>query len=157
VPVSDPITIVVPGAPVPKGRPRAHVDKAGNARMYTPARTRKYEQSVAAMCAGLSEIPGPVDVSIVAVMPRPKRLMRKKDHDGFIWCDRRPDADNIRKAVLDGLAPVITDDARVVSGVTLKVYAEKTGAPRTIIRIKAYDADRPHCLPYWCSEKVTRG
>ena len=40
------VEFFVPGQPVGKGRPRATV-RAGRARLYTPAKTEKYEARVA--------------------------------------------------------------------------------------------------------------
>ena len=126
----------VPRPPVGKARPRMN-RRTGH--VYTPDKTRRFELDVAA-CAKASIrqlLEGPLLVDVLAVLPRPKRLCRKKDPPGFVWAPVRPDADNIRKAVLDGLACVMRDDAQVVAGQTVKVYAEKTGGPRVRVRVRA--------------------
>ena len=132
----DPIIFTIPLTPVAKGRPRMTV-VGGHARAYTPKKTRSFEASVAVIASAYvkERYTGPLRVDILAVLPRPKRLMRGKDNDGLVWAPKRPDADNIRKAVLDGLSPCYDDDAQVVAGQTFKVYAEKTGKARTIVAI----------------------
>jgi len=133
----------VPMPPRGKGRPR-HTVINGSVRVYTPKETRKWEQQVGV--SGLSSRPdevieGPVRVDILAVMPRPKRLLRKKDPDGLIWCTSKPDSDNIRKSVLDALKTWWRDDSQVVDGRTMKVYAERTGHPRVMVRVRTWNPD----------------
>lgn len=128
----------VPMPPRGKGRPR-HTVVNGSVRVFTPKETRNWEQQVGV--AGLPHRPnevieGPVRVDILAVMPRPKRLLRKKDPDGLIWCTSKPDSDNIRKSVLDALKTWWRDDSQVVDGRTIKVYAERTGHPRVMVRVR---------------------
>ena len=123
--------ITVYTAPVAKGRPRAR--RVGNfIRMYTPQKTITFEravQSAALNALDVQVIDFPVRVDILAVFKRPKTLSRKKDPQGMLWKPTRPDSDNVRKAVLDGLACVLTDDALVVDGRTCKVYGAKDQEP----------------------------
>jgi len=151
---SRPICFTIPRPPVAKARPRV-VRTKGGVRTFTPAKTRRFELDVAAIASEyvVEPIDGPVAVDILAILPRPKRLMRKKDPEGFLWHDKRPDADNIRKAVLDGLQTALRDDAQVCAGKTVKVYAEKTGQPRTVVRIRRLqpvtDRNLVRELPEW--------
>lgn len=89
--------IVIPGPPVPKGRPRS--TRAGG--VYTPQRTRDYEESVAWACrqARVAHGAGAVAVRI--------RFMARRG---------RGDIDNLAKSVLDGLVMggAIDDDRQVV-------------------------------------------
>ena len=129
--------------PSGKGRPR-HTVINGAVRVYAPKETRKWEQQVGV--SGLRSRPdevieGPGRVDILAVMPRPKRLLRKKDPDGLIWCTSKPDSDNIRKSVLDALKTWWRDDSQVVDGRTMKVYAERTGHPRVMVRVRTWNPD----------------
>jgi Holliday junction resolvase RusA-like endonuclease len=137
----DPVdswNVTVYTAPVAKGRPRAR--RMGNfVRMYTPQKTVTFERAVesAALSAlDIRVIDFPVRVDILAVFSRPKRLTRKKDPQGLLWKPTRPDSDNLRKAVLDGLACVLTDDALVVDGRTCKVYGAKGQEPMVKINIR---------------------
>lgn len=122
------------GPPRSKGRPRF-----ANGRTFTDRKTVAYE-SLVAMSArealGDLLLEGPVSVDLLIVLPRPKRLMRKRDPDGFMWAPVRPDADNVRKAVLDGMSAHWRDDKQVCAGGTRKVYAERTGQPRVEVTIR---------------------
>lgn len=142
------VTFTIPREPVAKGRPRFARTKGGGVRTFTDDKTHSFELDVAAVARAhvRQVIEGPVSVDILAVLKRPKRLFRKKDPDGLRWATKRPDADNIRKAVLDGLNGVLRDDAQVVAGQTVKVYAEKEGLPRTVVRIRVVDEANPSLI-----------
>lgn len=120
--------------PVGKGRPRV-TSFGGRPRMYTPAKTRSFENAIGRVASRhLEKIDGPLRVDILAITTRPKRLKRKKDSDKVIYRTTKPDADNVRKAVLDGLSPFF-DDKQVVSGETFSLYSEKEGKGRVVIRV----------------------
>ena len=144
----EPVILTIPLSPVAKGRPRVAVH-GGKAHAYTPKKTRSFEAAVATIAAAhiRQRFTGPLRVDIVAVLPRPKRLMRAKDDAGLVWAPKRPDADNLRKAVLDGLATCYDDDAQVVAGQTFKVYAEKTGKSRTIVAITPLEVEAQRYPP----------
>ena len=126
----NPITITLKGTPVPKGRPRF-----GNGRAYTPKRTKDYESALKALIKE-QDIQGPIEVTLLAIFPRPQRLMPKKYHDGLIKHTKRPDLDNIIKAVLDALNKTLKDDAQVCTIHAYKYYAERSNQPRTVVIIK---------------------
>ena len=126
----NPITITLKGTPVPKGRPRF-----GNGRAYTPKRTKDYENALKALIKE-QDIQGPIEVTLLAVFPRPQRLMPKKYPDGLIKHTKRPDLDNIIKAVLDALNKTLKDDAQVCTIHAYKYYAELSNQPRTEVTIK---------------------
>ena len=135
--------LCVPGEPVAKGRPRA-TRRGNHVRMYTPAAVKRWEDLIAfhAACElGRQKellIPeGPVYVQAEFTHSRPKRLLRKKDPDDRVAHDRRPDADNCLKALLDGLskAALWKDDSQVSRLAVTQWYAEKSGAPRTEVRV----------------------
>ena len=123
--------LTIPLPPQGKGRGRA-VRAGAGVRVITPAKTRNFEAVVADLAAEQIEggiIEGPVAVRIVAVFARPKRLAmvykktgRPKHPIGWLHCPQTPDADNIAKAVIDGLRAVWRDDRQVVSLEILKVY-----------------------------------
>lgn len=133
-----PIVLSIPLPPKGKGRPRATA-AGGHARVYTPAATRRWEAQLAA-CAQ-QQLPdaklltGPLVLDLLALMPRPQRLMRRKDPEGEVWCPSKPDADNIAKSVLDGLKSFWRDDAQIVRLVVEKAYAAKHERPRVLLRI----------------------
>ena len=141
---------VIPGQPVPKGRPRV-TTRGGKARTYTPARTRLWETLAADkfqrdwMGANKSKyhvVPAdrPVSLSLEAVFERPQRLSKKKDFAGRIVHDKRPDIDNVIKAVLDSLttAGVLIDDSRVESVTARKRYAAKGEGP--CVEVELYES-----------------
>lgn len=84
----------------------------------------------------MDTIHAPVHVHVTAILKRPKRLQRKNDPKGLIPHTKRPDLDNIVKAVLDSLNIILNDDSQVHSLSASKAYAEINGLPRTIITIK---------------------
>ena len=126
----DLITITLLGTPVPKGRPRF-----GNGRAYTPKRTKDYENALKALIKE-QNVTGPIEVTINAIFPRPQRLKPKKYQDGLILHTKRPDLDNIIKAVLDALNKTLQDDAQVCVIHAHKYYAERNGDARTEVTIK---------------------
>ena len=149
------LTFVVPGQPVAKGRPRT-TSIGGHARMFTPARTRTYEALVQHHATVAREdaswlmedaghpFPwsGPLRVELVAVFRRPGHLFRKADPDGRFPRDRRPDLDNVVKAILDGMdkAGVWGDDAQVCEIDARKVYGRIVGERR------AKTSEPPHVV-----------
>jgi len=121
---------------VAKGRPR--MTKTG--RVYTPKKTKSWEQSVAIVARSAysgKPLEKPLHVTIDFVLARPKRLMRKKDDPGLIWCEKKPDIDNLIKGVLDGInnSGLWRDDALVVKLSSSKQYSEKDGLPRVEVVI----------------------
>lgn len=142
VPRLGEIRLRLPVEPLAKGRPRARVayqNGKPRAMVHTPTKTRNFEAAIrhlAAMEMPSHPLDGPLRVDILAVLRRPKRLMRKRDPEGMVWAPKRPDSDNIRKAVLDALSAHWRDDSQVVDGRTIKVYAEKHGLPRMEVIIQ---------------------
>jgi Holliday junction resolvase RusA-like endonuclease len=130
-------TFTIPGIPRGQGRPRfarigAHV------RAYDPAESRNWKALVAmaAQAAGVQMIDGPVAILIVAHLPRPKRLMRKRDPEGPIPATCKPDADNILKGCLDALNGIAyADDAQVAAARVMKYYHGKADRPLTVVTV----------------------
>ena len=129
--------IEIPGTPVAQPRHRVS-SRGGFARTYLPKGhpVHAYKKAVheAAVAAGLPVFTGPVDVEIAAVFAMPKSWSKKKRaallHSPHC---QKPDLDNLAKAVLDGLLPVIGDDCRVWQfDVLRKLWAEHGGVGITI-------------------------
>lgn len=128
------IVFTVPGTPVAKGRPRA-TTISGRARMFTPAKTARYESTVAlaAQQAMGTRTPfdGPLVVDAVALFDVPASWSQKKRAAalaGEVKPTGRPDLDNIAKALGDGCNGVLwTDDSRIVQLTIAKRYAEAPG------------------------------
>lgn len=130
------------GEPVGKGRPRVAM-RGEHPHLYTPQSTAEWEQ----VCAQFSRIearrqgvtiplPGNVGVLVIALQSRPKKYMRKKDPDGVMLRQTKPDIDNVVKSVLDGMVKggVLQDDADVVHVEAYNGYAEKDGTGRVLVK-----------------------
>lgn len=130
------IRFTIPIEGVAKGRPR--VTKTGT---YTPTKTRRWEQTVALFAREAYDGPPidcPIALKVNFVMRRPARLMRKKDPEGQLPCDRKPDLDNLCKSVKDGLSSILTNDSRVVKIEATKMYAEKSGLCRVEVELERW-------------------
>lgn len=125
----DKVAFQLPGHPKGKGRPRAVV-RGGFARVYTPAETRSYEGMIrlAAEKAmrGRPPTERPVIVMMAAVFDIPKsfsKARRSAALDGGEFPAKKPDLDNIVKAVVDAMNGVVfKDDSQIVSARYSKVY-----------------------------------
>jgi Holliday junction resolvase RusA-like endonuclease len=135
VPVAE---FFVPGEP--KAQPRVRVVRGGHA--YTPATAKGFKERI--YWEAKSHCPQPVGdsdtpirVDITFFLKRPKRLCRKKDPQGPVYCTKKPDRDNLDKSVLDALtgAGALLDDAQVVSGTLEKYYHAIGEGPGVFISI----------------------
>lgn len=115
------LSFIVPGAPQGKGRPR--IGKIGqHARMFTPAKTVAYEGLVAHAAqlamAGRTLIESAVGCNVFIDCPIPASWSGKKQRQalaGEVLPTSKPDADNVVKAIFDGLNGVVwRDDVLVV-------------------------------------------
>jgi crossover junction endodeoxyribonuclease RusA len=94
--VPGPMTISVPGRPVPKARPR----RGAQGNWYTPKTTRDYEAGIAWAAMQTKVRFGDQLVAVFC----------------DFWTSRVGDVDNLHKAVLDGLVQggTFTDDRQVM-------------------------------------------
>jgi len=133
------IEIHVLGIPKGQPRPRAFV-RNGKARVYDAGSAENWKGCIALAAnphLPASPITGPVAVCIHYQMPRPKNLMRKRDPEGQFPHTKKPDLDNMNKAVLDALTQsgMWHDDSQVCSQRSTKMYTSKTGQPGALIVI----------------------
>ncbi len=138
--MTNEIAIQVDGVPKPQPRPRAFAI-GGKARVYDPGTAEGWKGAIAlAVGKHLPEKPieGPVRVLIDFFMPRPKRLMRKRDSDEAIPHVSKPDVDNLAKAVLDCLTEIGMwgDDSQVWRLDVRKLYHAKNHRPGACIYIR---------------------
>lgn len=127
----------VPGEPGHKGRPR--FTRYGHA--YTDKKTVEFENLVRVAFAqhvpGHQPYEGACRVEIDAYFPIPLSTSKKRKAlmmDGLIRPAKRPDCDNIAKAVLDALNSVAyNDDKQIIEMVVRKWYSD---VPRTIVMIE---------------------
>lgn len=141
------LTFEIPGEPVAKGRPRTAIvrSKAGKigTRHYTPEKTEKYEARVAVFAqqamAGRPVIDGPVALSVTALFPIPPSWSKKRQaaaRAGAEQHTKKPDLDNVIKAIKDGLNGVAwKDDSQVcVLRECRKGYSD---TPRVLVTVEA--------------------
>ena len=122
-------SFTVHGEPQGKARPRA-VKQSGIMRVYTPQKTKDYEREIATayktQCNGMFS--GAVEMEIHAYYTIPKSASRKRVLDMVSDKERptkKPDGDNIAKAVCDALNGVAyKDDAQVVDLTVRKYYSK---------------------------------
>ena len=131
-------TFTIHSEPVGKARPR--VTSRGT---FTPKKTREYEQTVQAdfmaQCSGMYFDNKPLQVEITANFPIPKRTPKNQRIDMLAGCIRptkKPDCDNIAKAILDALNGIAYhDDSQVVTLAVGKWYVP-AGDECVIVTIK---------------------
>ncbi|MDP9518800.1 RusA family crossover junction endodeoxyribonuclease [Pseudomonas protegens] len=129
-----PVSFIVPGEAVGKGRPRV-TTIGGHARMFTPQKTANYETliSMAAQQAmqGRELITGPVLVELKIAVGIAASWSKKKTAAalaGQVMPTKKPDADNVLKAICDGINGIVfKDDVQVVNVSMSKRFAEKPG------------------------------
>lgn len=145
----DVLAFSMSGQPRGKGRPRTAV-RGGFARVYTDAKTRKYEASVKGLAElamrGRPPFTGPLSVSLRIRLELPKS-MSKRERAAVLAGEQpylgRIDADNAAKAVLDGMNGVVfADDVQIVRLFVVKVADARPGVD---VRIEALQpqADTP--------------
>lgn len=127
--MAEKIAFHLPGHPRGKGRARSF--RVGNfVRHYTPAETRSYEGMIRLAAekamAGRPPIDRPVIVMMAAVFDIPKSFSKKRRAaalEGGEFPAKKPDLDNILKALTDAMnGVVVKDDCQIVSVRSSKVY-----------------------------------
>lgn len=128
------MTFSVPGPPRGKGRPR--FTRTGHS--YTPKETVAYESRIRDACKAscAKRIEGPVRIFIKAYMSIPASASKRMREDmrlNIIRPTKKPDIDNVIKAVLDALNGLAyADDKNVVYVGASKWYAEEPSLEITI-------------------------
>ena len=122
--------ITIPITPVPKARPR--FTRYGHT--YTPKKTADYEKAVAEYWRQATkgfryDREQALIVNLVFGMPIPKSTSKSKTElmaNGTIRPTKKPDVDNLAKAVMDALNGVAwVDDSQVVRVSIYKEYAKE--------------------------------
>ena len=122
------VAFTIPGNPVGKGRARS----TASGIHYTPDKTRNHEAFVKMIAkqAMFSNPPmkGACAVEIRVNVTIPKSTSNKKRDlmlRGFIRPTKRPDNDNIEKAINDAMNGIVfDDDVQIVDNHTTKWYSE---------------------------------
>lgn len=135
-----PIVFTVPGEPQGKGRPR--IGRVGqHARMFTPAKTVHYEGLVALAAQeamqGRDMITGPVLIELHILHGVPQSMSKKRKAmalAGELLPMKKPDTDNVLKAICDGCNGVVwKDDVQATDGVFRRRYSETPGVRVRIV------------------------
>ena len=128
----------------PRTQARAHLDSSRSSGMgvhiWTPGTADAWKAAV--IEAGSAVRPhfplqGEVAIELDFYLPRPQRLMRKRDPEGVVWCPKLPDIDNIIKAVLDAMTDDgwWKDDGQICGLIARKRYHGKQGSPGATIEV----------------------
>ena len=134
------LQFTIPGEARGKGRPRATA-RGGFAKLYTDAKTASYENLVALSArealAGRLPLDEPLSMA-VAVRLVPSASTSKKQRLAMLAKDvhpaKKPDLDNIVKAVMDGCNGVaFRDDCLVVQLIASKEYAAEAGVDVSLV------------------------
>ena len=122
----------VPGEPIAKGRARSFV-RNGHVAHFTPEKTARYENLVrlAAQQAMDGEPPrdGAVRLTVTAVFTIPASWSKKRQAEAVrAPVTKRPDLDNVVKAIKDGCNGVLwRDDCQVACLIATKTFGEIPG------------------------------
>lgn len=129
------------GAPRGKGAPQVRVifpkdrSKRPFAHVYTDKETEKYQNyvsSVARLAMG-NRPPSdrPIAMRVFIMLPVPESWPRKKREAAFagmLLAAAKPDADNVEKALNDGMNKIVyADDKQIVRKFVSKEYGERPG------------------------------
>ena len=131
------------GEPVGKGRPRVTARGGKFAHAYTPKRTKDFEDAIrfefmASNCEAMPvydrEIALKANVLIGVAIPQSYSKKRQAlCRDRFIAPNKKPDIDNILKAIFDALnGAAFVDDVQIVKVTAEKVYADEPFVEVTI-------------------------
>lgn len=140
----------VPGAPQGKARARTFCDrKTHRMKSITPEKTVLYENLIKTSYIDAAEkekFKGffnkePVQIGILAIYPIPQsksKKMKKEMEYGQILPTKKPDADNIAKAICDALNGVAYgDDAQICKLCVSKRYQAVEGStPYTVVEVE---------------------
>jgi Holliday junction resolvase RusA-like endonuclease len=141
------LRVRVVGFPIAQARARARIWQDGERQrvsMYDPATSRDWKRTVAAQVVAAagswamvaSDVP--IAIELAFTLPRPTSLPKRVRHH-----TKRPDVDNLAKAVKDALRGIIyRDDAQVGRLVVTKEYGVTPGV--TIVVKHRLDEDLEH-------------
>ena len=133
------VEICIPGVPVAQPRAKA-TTFGGHTRLYTPdAKVRPFKEAIRILFAEAYQGPPtekPVIVQITAVFPRTKGMIHKKKPMPRVPHAKKPDSDNVAKAVCDALNQIAwRDDSQCHYLIVQKFIASGDEQPHTRIVI----------------------
>ena len=137
------LNFVIPGSPIGQGRPKFSTIN-GHAKAYDPEKSRNYKAYVRMLATqamketGFEMIDGPCVLDIIAYFEVPKSKSKKFREAALMELERptkKPDADNIVKAIQDALNGLVyKDDAYIVHLACQKFYSDN---PRVEVFVTA--------------------
>jgi len=139
------LRIVIPGEPVAQGRSRVGVVtlKSGVTRgvIFDPKKSRNWkataQEHMVSQAARRPPILGPVRLEVVAIFSCPASDFRKREPRPRRRHTKKPDADNVLKAVKDAAKGVLwRDDSQVCDVRITKWIGAQGGAPRVEIEVE---------------------
>ena len=145
------IDLTIPGKPVAQGRPRFY--RRGNFVVATdPKASKVYKADIQYLAQKHKEdnnidelLDGPLGLDIMAYFPCPKSRWRKTNPRPEEHHAKRPDADNIAKAIKDGLTGVFYhDDSQISELIIRKRIAAQGEAPRIVVSLYTLDLSLIH-------------
>lgn len=119
----------------PRGKERPRMTRKGI--VYTPKKTKDYEELIKEGYKGTNEgkLSGEIEADIKAMYPIPKSTPKYKLQDMLKeHPQKKPDLDNIIKAVLDALNGIAYDDDKQVTKIHIEKFYSLEG--KVIIKIK---------------------
>lgn len=149
------VSVLLPGPPRGKGRPRFRIVKpktsASFVTVYTDAETAAYEADLAKAgveaMAGRAPLDGALTVFVEAFVPIPASWSKKAQEAarrGDAMPTGKPDGDNYQKIAGDGLNKIVwLDDSQIVMWQCLKRYSD---FPRLRVSVWLWD-DVPNPEP----------
>lgn len=135
------VSFTVPGEPIGKGRPRA-TTRACHAALYTPKKTANYEGLIAHAAQQAMGSATPVEfacqVQMIITVSVPASWSKKKQAAALaaqVLPTKKPDTDNVVKAVFDGMNGVVwRDDVQAVDLFVRKRYGAMPGVQVRVTR-----------------------
>ncbi|HEL2105816.1 TPA: RusA family crossover junction endodeoxyribonuclease [Streptococcus suis] len=144
--------LIIPIEPKPQSRPRASV-RGRHATVYEDGKMVAWRKKCTELVRQLYDGPyfdGPIKVDMTFYMPAPKpmselpkprsKAKKVQEYNDFvnarIYVDKKPDLDNLEKAVYDSISKagvVWADDNIIVEHTTRKVYSPR---PRIEIELE---------------------
>jgi Holliday junction resolvase RusA-like endonuclease len=139
------ISLLIPGEPYALKRHRTAV-RGKHAIQYDPKENRDWKSYAATMMyeamAGLDPMDGPVSLQLVAGFSMPKSRWRKKVPRPTEWHTKRPDLDNVIKAVKDAAKGILWhDDSQVATLAATKMTLEQGRGPYLRVSVRQLSED----------------
>jgi Holliday junction resolvase RusA-like endonuclease len=137
------VSFFVPGQPVGKGRPRA-ARRGRHIQLYTPEKTASYESLVATAAHGAMRGAAPikgachVEMDIRLLVPMSwSAKKRNQALEGLVFPTKKPDMDNVLKAVFDAINGIVWEDD--VQAVYVQAVKRYSAIPGVSVNVKSVE------------------